>query len=96
MQYCNGGTLHDFLQIRNGKLQPAIIKEIMWKIIHGYTKGIYENKIVHMNLNLKNIYIHFVGANLYDIEPKKKREWLIKKELKKNTFDIKISGFYCS
>ena len=60
--------------------------------------AIGDRGIVHSNLNMKNIYLHFENIILYDQTKEKQNELIKLYDLKKNhdMFKINISGFECA
>ena len=65
-EYCNGGTLQDFLEQYQKKYNKApseeIIQYIMRQIIH-VIKYLHNKKIVHTNISLDNIMINYEDEN---------------------------------
>ena len=88
MEYCNGGNLSKTLQKyidKNGKAFPEeIIQHLMKQIIDAF-KYIHEKKIIHRNINLENILLH------YDNEEDEKNLNLLKAQIKIIDF-----GFSCT
>ena len=65
-EYCNGGTLQDFLEQYQKKYNKAPSEEkvqyIMRQIIH-VIKYLHNKKIVHTNISLDNIMINYEDEN---------------------------------
>ena len=84
-EYCNGGNLSDILEKYQQKyiysFPPKIIQHFMRQIVHAF---IYIHKLglIHRNIKLKNIFVHF------DNEQDKANLNLMKAI-------VKIGGFEC-
>ena len=57
MQYCNGGDLEDLRQLR-GTFNEQESRYFLSRIIHGF-KALYDLKVLHRDVKLANILIHF-------------------------------------
>ena len=83
MEWCNGGTLSEALKIymeKNGKAFPEeLVQYFMRQIIDAF-KYIHGKKIIHRNIMLENILLHF------DNEEDKKNFNLMKGQIKISDF----------
>lgn len=57
MKYCNGGDLDDLRQLR-GRFSEQEARYFLSQIIKGF-KALHEMNILHRDLKLANILIHF-------------------------------------
>lgn len=57
MEYCNGCDLEHFKNLRK-RFSEFEARLILQQIVAGFMK-IYENKVMHRDLKLANILIHF-------------------------------------
>ena len=57
MQYCNGGDLDDLRQLR-GRFTEQEARYFLSQIIKGF-KAIHEMNVLHRDLKLANILVHF-------------------------------------
>ena len=57
MQYCNGGDLSDLLAIR-GRFKEQEARCLMSHIVNGF-RAIHALNVVHRDLKLANILVHF-------------------------------------
>ena len=64
IEYCNGGSLFDLIQLK-GRLSELVARKILAQIIAGLS-AMYEKEIIHRDLKLENILIHFpsLGSTL--------------------------------
>ena len=58
MEYCNGGDLKELFEAKNYNIPFSIVHKMIRQIITGY-KAIIGELIVHRDLKLKNILVHF-------------------------------------
>ena len=75
MEYCNGGDLENLKEIR-GKFTEVEARMILQQLVNGF-KEIYKMNVMHRDLKLANILIHFpfedfTFPEIKDIEMKKK------------------------
>lgn len=56
-ELCNGGDIQKLLNAK-GKLKEADSRLILLQVIQGY-KEIYKNNVLHRDLKLENLLIHF-------------------------------------
>ena len=94
MEYCNGGDLKDLLEAKDWKLPYRVIHKIMRQITWGY-KAMIENLVLHRDLKLQNIMVHFNGQTTYlmDLPPEEKKEFLKNVDLLDTDFQVKIADF---
>ena len=96
MEYCNGGSLQELFKLKKGKFSQKLIHHIIRSTVNGYSNMILDHHIVHRNLNLSNIYIHFTDHTTYlmDLTPKEKTKFIENFDLDQTqNIKIKISGF---
>ena len=62
LEFCNGGSLQDFLDLHGRFPEPFAIK-CLAQIVGGCT-ALYEKNIMHRDLKLDNILIHFPQYDL--------------------------------
>ena len=62
LEHCNGGDLEGFLKARGGYLQEAEVNIILKQIVIGL-QAIKEQNVMHRDLKLANILIHFPGLS---------------------------------
>jgi serine/threonine protein kinase len=82
MEYCNGGDLENLKEIR-GRFKESDARMILQQIVQGF-KEIYRMQVMHGDLKLANILVHFPNEEMQykDIkEPIEKIE-IIRKKLK--------------
>lgn len=58
VEYCNGGDLRRLVNLKGGKLDEDYAKIILRKIAKGL-KYLNKNDIIHRDLKLENILLHF-------------------------------------
>ena len=89
MEYINGGSLSDCLSIYQSNniasFSEEIVQHIMKQIISAFIY-IHSNKIIHRNINLDNIMVHF------DNEKDKKDLNLLKAQIKIMDFSLALKG----
>lgn len=78
MEYCNGCDLEQFKMIRRS-FSEMEARLILQQIVEGFKK-IYENKVMHRDLKLANILIHFKDPNFRADSIKDERERKMAKE----------------
>ena len=61
--YANGGCLNNVIAIRSNPLSEQEVQMILWKLAQGLN-AIYERNVVHRDLNINNVMLHFP-----DLEP---------------------------
>ena len=69
MDYCNGGSLSDCLDRYKEKYHHSFIEEIVQniaRIIINCVKYIHSQRIIHRDLKLNNILVHFQNKNDYE------------------------------
>jgi serine/threonine-protein kinase ULK/ATG1 len=57
-EFCNGGDLRRLLELKGGKFDEKLAKEIIRQIAEGLVY-LDQNKVMHRDLKLDNILIHF-------------------------------------
>lgn len=57
MEFCNGGDLESLKSIR-GKFTEFEARTILQQLVNGF-KDIYKMNVIHRDLKLANILIHF-------------------------------------
>jgi serine/threonine protein kinase len=57
-EFCNGGDLERLLDVFDGKLNEKWIRPVIRQIAVGLTY-LYENNVIHRDLKLENILLHF-------------------------------------
>lgn len=89
--YCNGGDLEKFRTLRleiNEQECQLIVKQLVQGV-----KELHSRKIVHRDLKLANILLHFPDVNLDQFSFIEKEEFLKNVDLSKTKFEIKIADF---
>ena len=83
-ELANGGTLRELLSLKGGCLPESEAKKVLMQIIDGFCY-LYEQKVIHRDVKLDNLLIHF---------PKMRGEinWN-KVNLDTDEFVIKIADF---
>lgn len=88
-EYCNGGDLDNFKNLRMGvseKETQLIIKQLVKGL-----KELHQRNIMHRDLKLANALIHFPDVNLDAMSSLDKLEFLRNVDLSKSKFQIKIA-----
>ena len=57
-EYINGGSLNSIIAARETELGEVEIQNILWKIADGLNE-LYKRNIVHRDININNIMLHF-------------------------------------
>ena len=65
MQYCNGGDLDDLRELR-GRFNEQEARYFLSQIIQGF-KAINEMNVIHRDLKLANILVHFKNVEINTI-----------------------------
>ena len=65
MEYCNGGDLNKLLEQR-GRFTEGEARFVMSSIIEGYS-AIHKLNVVHRDLKLENILLHFKNYYIEDV-----------------------------
>ena len=65
LEYCNGGDLAKLLEAR-GRFTEGEARFIMSSIVKGYT-AIHKLNVVHRDLKLENIFLHFRNYYIEDV-----------------------------
>ena len=58
VEYCNGGDLRRLVDLKGGRLDEDYAKIILMQIAKGL-KYLNKKSIIHRDLKLENIFIHF-------------------------------------
>ena len=62
MEYANGGDLENLKEIR-GRFKEGEARMILQQLVAGF-KEIYKMQVMHRDLKLANILVHFSGEDL--------------------------------
>ena len=62
LEYCNGGTLKKYLLKYNKAFPPDIVRHIAKQILQGLDH-LHKNDIIHRDIKLDNILLHFQDKN---------------------------------
>lgn len=87
--YCNGGDILHILQLREKFTEDEAVL-ILKQILAGY-EVIVKNNILHRDLKLENMLIHFPEHNLMDMTEEEKEQFLAQIDLTKEKFIVKIA-----
>ena len=90
-EYCNGGDLEKFKNLRMGiseRETHLIVKQLVSGI-----KDLHIRNIMHRDLKLANVLIHFPEVNLDAMSGLEKIDFLKTVDLSKSKFQIKIADF---
>ena len=77
MRYCNGGDLDELRQLR-GRFSEQEARYFLSQIIKGF-KALHEMNVLHRDLKLANILIHFKNIDMDVILNEKQKYREIKK-----------------
>lgn len=58
MELCNGGDLEQLKEIRGGRFSELEARIILQQLVRGF-KEIYEHQVMHRDMKLANILVHF-------------------------------------
>ena len=77
LEYCNGGNLQELMEAKEYKVPGKIIHKIMCQLIDGLN-AMMKHNIIHRDLKLENIMIHFPGYTneLLLLDKTLKKKWL--------------------
>jgi serine/threonine-protein kinase ULK2 len=67
MEYCNGGDVEGFLKARGGYLPEVEARLILKQIVKGL-QGIKQQNVMHRDLKLANVLVHFPALTKNEIE----------------------------
>ena len=62
------------------------------QIINGF-KELEKNNVMHRDIKLPNLFLHFPDKNLFNLDEEEKKEFLKTVDLSKTRFEIKIADF---
>jgi serine/threonine protein kinase len=83
-ELCNGGDLNNLRRVRK-RFQEAEARVILQQLVQGF-KEIYSHQVMHRDLKLANILVHFPNEDFSDIEDIRDpidRELMLTEKLKK-------------
>ena len=94
MEYANGGDLKELFEAKNYEISFKTIHKIMRQLVQGYSATIGE-LVVHRDLKLQNIMVHFQGKTTYlmDMPKEEKKLFLKNVDLENTDFQVKIADF---
>jgi len=73
-EYCNGGDLIELLNSR-GKIKERDAQKMLMQLVQAF-KVFFQNNIIHRDIKLENIMLHFPENDLFKMTKQEKRDFL--------------------
>src|SRR5690606_32727080 len=90
-EYCNGGDL-ELLKDIKGRINEKMARIILTQLVEGI-RELHDRNIMHRDLKLANILLHFPDRDLMHMSTGAKRKFLEDVDLTKEKFELKIADF---